>query len=387
MTIQSGFLPPSLQGGPPVVIGPLGLLLPNEATFVAPGPAITTSPFVVQPNIIALAPGATATVTVSAPGLAPGAIISAVSNLATVTVHGGGRAPGPIAFRIHASRAAMGTALVSFTSPGLVNTPSGAPFPSVPVAIVPMSPNVPQGRSAAQAIATVRRRTNYSFGLPNNEDILAGLNDGLEKVATRIEPVIATASLPIVAPNTNILAWPQDVERVRDVNFSTGNPALGGTVVYEMLQLDFDEFIQETDSTPAGGIGGIPAIFSLIADQAGVMLMQFYPFANEGYVNLHYFKRPILWFIPTNGAPASPSYTDLDSIYQEAAILYGCQIAAESREDDALATKFNKLFEWEFNIENPFNVQYLAKRRVRKRGTNTVRDVSAGESVVPAWMR
>lgn len=371
----------SFQGGPPVLVGPLGLLLLNEATVVAPTAGQQASPFVVIPNIVAIPPGGSARVTVQAPGLAAGTPITASSNLSTVTVQGSGQAPGPVTFTIFASRIAIGTAVVSFNATGL----SEGAFPSVPVAIIPISSNVPNGRSSAQAIATVKRRTNYTFGTPSDSDILANLNDGLEEVTKRIDPIIGNCSLPIVAPNTNFLAFPQDVLRVRDANYTTGNPALGGSVVYEMVQLDYDVFIQETDATPAGGIGGIPAMYSLISDQSGVMLVQFYPYANSGYINLHYYKRPIQWYLAENGQP--PSYTDLDSTYQMPAILYACQLCAEGREDDATAMKFNKLFEWEFSPNNEFNVNYIAKRRVRKRGTNTVRDVSIGESVTPTWMR
>lgn len=384
MTIDYGFLGPSFQGGPPIVFGPLGLLLPNEATVVAPGPAVTTSPFVVTPNIIAIPPEGSATIQVQALGVARGTPIVAVSNYAGVTVTGTGQAPGPIAFQVHARRSAIGSALISFNTVGAQNGGS-TPFPSVPVAIIPMSPNVPLGRSSAQAIQTVKDRTNAQFGEPSDATILRFLNDGLEEVATRLEPIIATASLPIVTPNTNLLAFPQDVERIRDANFSTGNPALGGTVVYEMVQLDYDVFIQETDSTPAGGIGGIPTIYSLIADQGGVQLIQIYPYANTGYINIHYYKRPILWYLQTQGLP--PSYTDLDTVFQQAALEWACSMTSESREDDVTAKRYMDLFNYRFNMDNPFNLQLIAKRRVRKRGSNTVRDVSINESVTPIWMR
>jgi hypothetical protein len=334
--------------------------------------------FIVTPSIIALGPGSSAVVQLfcpSAPGPsactfevnAPGLVISPPE----VVV------PGPVNVTISAEQWALGTYLVSFT---VANDPNDSGT-FLPVAIIPPCGLTPGGRTSAAAIATVRRRTNMVFGEPDDSDICAMLNDGLEQVAKLTEPILATKSLPIINPNTNLLAFPADVDRIRDANFSTGNPALGGTVVYEMVQLEYNEFIQETDSTPAGGIGGIPTIYSLVADQSGVQLIQFYPYASTGYINIHYYKRPIQWYIPQAGQPAS--YTDMDSGWQEAAILFACQQACENREDLTTGAKyFAELYKAKCE-----EMLTTVRRRRRKNGTVTVRDVSINESVTPIWMR
>jgi hypothetical protein len=252
----------------------------------------------------------------------------------------------------------------------------------VPVLTYTPITTVQTGRSAAQAVATVRRRTNLNFGEPADLDIVAMLNDGIEAVSADIEPVVAMQSLLVVAPNTNMLALPLDFERVRDANFSTGNPAVGGTVVYELVQLDYDSFIQETDASPAGGIGGIPTIYSLVQDSSGIMLVQFYPFANAGQFNFHYYKRPAIYVVGPGNVASATSFTDLDSLWQEAVILYACSQACENREDYGTADRFFKMFEAAME-KNSLKV----KRRTRKRGTNTVRDVTANESVIAPWMR
>jgi len=334
---------------------------------------------IVQPSIIALAPGATVTVRVLCPTALPGALILATSNSPAVQILGGadGLAPGPIAFTLRATPSAIGTALISFT---VENDPADSGT-FLPVAIIPVIAQVPMGYSAAQAIAMVRRRTNLQFGEPSDADILATLNDGLEQAVKTTEPILATASLPIVNPNTNLIAFPTDVDYLRDVNYSTSNPALGGTIVYEMVRLEYNEFIQETDSSPAGGIGGIPVLYSLIADQYGAQLMQFYPFANSGYINLHYYKRPTLWQLTDTGQPAS--YTDLDPGWQVAAILYSCSLSCEGREDyQTGAPYYMKLYT--AKIEE---MGTTVRKRRRSHGVVTVRDVSVNESTTPVWIR
>lgn len=339
---------------------------------------------IIQPNIAALAPGTTATITVS-PGLGfagtAAGVVAVTNNAAVATIAGGGAAF-PLTFTVSAPLTAIGSATISFNSTDSTNTQDSGL--GLAVAVIPQNGYVPQGRSSVQLIATVRRRTNLNFGFPSDADILAMLNDGLEAVATRIEPIIALASLPIVTPGTNIIAFPEDVERIRDINYSTGNPALPGTVVYEMVQMDYDIFLQNTESTPAGGLGGIPTIYSIIQDFGGLsgpgaQLVQFYPFANSGNLNLHYYKRPTLLTLPQTGV----SYTDLDSIYQEAVILYACMQACENREDMGTSAKYFKgMFDTELEASN-----MIARRRARKPGAAVVRDVSEGASVIPVWLR
>ena len=327
---------------------------------------------IVSPQTLVLPLGGTASFTAYAPGYSsttPPAIVASTTS-SYVVVTGSGTAPGPVTFSVtDLGIIATGSRIAI----SLVGQPDVA---FLPVAVYAVDPMVATGRAAPSAIATVRRRTNSVFGQPSDADILAMLNDGIEVVAEYLESVIATAALPILSANTNILAFPQNVERVRDVNFSTGNPSASGTVVYEMAQLDYDEFIQNTNSSPAGGIGGIPTMYSLISDQSGIMTVQFYPFANAGQMNLHYFKRPTLW---TN---SPTSYTDLDSSWQECVLLYACSQVMENREDTVTADYFWKKYEARVE-ENKGDL----KRRERKQGGGVIRDINEGAGVFPVWMR
>jgi hypothetical protein len=241
---------------------------------------------------------------------------------------------------------------------------------------------VQTGRSAAQMAATIRNRTNLVFGEPTDAVLVQMMNDGIEEVARRLEPVQTNVTVAVVNPNMNMFILPQNVERVRDANYSTGSPGAPGTIVYELVQLDYDTFIQETDASPAGGIGGIPTIYSLIQDASGLMVCQFYPYTNTGQFNFHVFKRPLMYTTDVNGNASTTSYTDLDALWQGAVILFACSQICENREDYTTADRFLKMYDKTME-ENMLEV----KRRVRKRGTNTVRDVGVGESVIPTWMR
>ncbi|MGB8520845.1 MAG: hypothetical protein WCD38_11850 [Candidatus Tumulicola sp.] len=327
--------------------------------------------------MLAVAPGSTTTISAADYSAAPGLAITAASNNANVaTVSGGGVTPGPVTFTVSVPATAFGSALITFTVSGVAADSGGG----IPVAVIPQNPAVPQGLTSVAAINRVRKRTNLVFGQPPDADVLDMLNDGLEQTAALLDPILVNASLPIVSPNTNVLALPLDVAHPRDINFSTGNPTLGGTVVYEMVQMDYDTFIQFTDSTPTGGIGGIPSFYSLIQDASGAQLIQFYPYANSGQLNIHYYPRPTLWTLPTGGGV---SYTNLDSAWQTLPVLYACALACENREDAAGTAEYY----WKLHGAKAEEMKLTVRRRARKRGTAVVRDVSAPTSILPNWMR
>jgi hypothetical protein len=327
-------------------------------------------------NVLAVAPGSTATISAADYSATPGLAITAATNNANVaTVTGAGVTPGPVTFTVSAPATAFGSALITFT---VANTPADSGG-GIPVCVIPQNPLVPQGLTSVQAIARVRNRTNLLFGQPADATMLDMLNDGLEQATTLLDPIAVNTSLPITSPNTNVLAFPLDLAHLRDINFSTGNPALGGTVVYEMVQMDYDTFIQFTNSTPTGGIGGIPSFYSLIQDVSGAQLIQFYPYANTGQLNLHYYPRPTLWTLPT--VPAV-SYTNLDSAWQILPILYACALACENREDAVGTAEYY----WKLHAAKAEEMKLTVRRRARKRGTAIVRDVSDPSSIVPIWM-
>lgn len=326
------------------------------------------------PQILAIAPGGSGTISAQTFGVSGSNAITAVSNnTAVATVTGSGNTPGPVTFTVTAGANAVSGCLITFSVAG-DTADSGQ---AVPICIIPQNTNVATGLTATKAIAKVRRRTNLQFGQPPDSDITEMLNDGIRMTAKNFEPIITQTFLPIVSAQQNVLALPFDLERVRDANFATTNPSLSGANVYEMVQLDYDEFIQMTNSSPVGGIGGIPAIYTIIQDSSGVQLIQFYPYANVGgQLNLHYYKRPTLW------TSTGSSTTDLDELWEEAVITYACQQVEENRENESGVKMYRTMHKEEIE-ENKLE----AKRRLRKRGTNTVRDVSEGESIFPAWMR
>ena len=85
--------------------------------------------------------------------------------------------------------------------------------------------------------------------------------------------------------------------------------------------------------------------------------------------------------MPTVAVPNS--YTDLDSAYQECAMLYACMQACENREDYTTgAAYFGKLLN--AKVEES---KQTVKRRARKPGPTYVNDVMTLDTVIPNWMR
>ncbi|GAC1430197.1 MAG: hypothetical protein NVSMB5_24510 [Candidatus Velthaea sp.] len=236
---------------------------------------------------------------------------------------------------------------------------------------------VPTGYTQAAAVAMCQLRTNYRNGIPINSDVVALLNAAIEQLGLESEPILLNLSVAITVANTNTLVLPADIFRIRNMTYSTGVRGVVGTTEYEMVELPYDTFIASTDMTVAGSLGGIPTTYTIVSDASNVLTIQLYPLVSNGYVNIFYSARPTL-FSSTDGT----TLTNIDTAFQEPAILWTCARMCEARQNMNQAKAFDEQFR-----EKLERVHGLVKRRARKNGSNIVRDVTSAESIVPAWVR
>lgn len=223
-------------------------------------------------------------------------------------------------------------------------------------------------------------RTNYTQGIPSTTQIAALLNAAIEQLGLETEPILLNASVAVTLPNSNTFALGNDVWRIRNMSYSTGLRGTVGVTEYEMVQLEFNEFIEYTDLTVASAIGGIPTIYTIIQDASNVMTIQVYPLVSTGYINFFYSARPTLFGI-TNSAGDQLTTTNIDTSFQEPAILWTCARMCEARQNMNQAQWFDKQFKDKLEA-----VHMLVKRRAKKNGSGIVRDVNEGETVVPFWI-
>lgn len=240
--------------------------------------------------------------------------------------------------------------------------------------------NVPTGYTQASAIAMCQLRTNYTQGIPSSTNIATLLNAALEQLGIETEPLLLNASIAISVANSNTFALGNDVWRVRNMSYSNGLRGTVGVTEYEMVQLGFNEFIEYTDMTVASAIGGIPTVYTIIQDSFNVMTIQVYPLVSTGYINYFYSARPTLFGL-TNSYGDQITVTNIDTSFQEPAILWTCARMCEARQNMNQAQWFDKQFKEKLEA-----VHMLVKRRARLNGSNVVRDVSEGESVTPFWV-
>jgi hypothetical protein len=245
------------------------------------------------------------------------------------------------------------------------------------------------GYMYSTAIQAVRDTTNSNFGQPSDGVIGRFLNRAVEQMCAKLDAPLTNTNLAVVNPNSNVFTLPSDIWQLRNVTYSNGistyngnaaNPGIAlaaGVTVYEMVELPYDEFIQCTMSTPAGGLGGIPTVYTIIEDMNQVMTIQVYPLVSAGYINLYYYQRGMLW------DPLVPSSTsNLDSVFQEPVIVWACAQTMHAREMDDRAAVFMEEYK-----DALAEAKIISGKRKRKNQSITVRDVTEGASVFPVWMR
>lgn len=234
----------------------------------------------------------------------------------------------------------------------------------------------PVGYTLQAAIAEVRNRTNANFNQPPDAVIASFLNAGVEQVAARLDPILATVPIAVTSPNTSQFTMPADLERIHSIIYTTGSIFQPGTTPYPIDLLPLDQFIENTVAVGYGGPGGIPSIAAISGDSNEAMVLQIYPLVSSGFLNIYYYQRPTLWDPANTG-----SMTTMDSVAQEPVILWGCEYTLRYRELDDRAEVYARKFEPAVQ-----NARDIIRKRQRKDQSTTVKDVTAGTSVWPTWV-
>jgi hypothetical protein len=233
------------------------------------------------------------------------------------------------------------------------------------------------GYKTSTLIAQARAKTNSKFGQPPDADIVGFANEAVEQVVARLDPILTSVPLSVLAPNSTTFVLPADVGRIKNIVYSTGSIFAPGTSTYEVVLLPFDEFVAAQTEIGVGGPGGIPTIAAIVSDTGNVMTLQFYPFVSTGFLNIYYYQRGLAW------DPANPNSTStLDSIFQWPVMIWTCECVLRAREMDDKADVYEKKFEPAINEAKTI----VAKRRRKADQSNVVRDVDGGGSIWPDWM-
>ena len=236
----------------------------------------------------------------------------------------------------------------------------------------------PSGYSAARAVAQVQTRTNEFVTPPaqnpNNPDnsVIGLLNAALEEVGSRLATIKTWFPIPIGAGVASVSFGLGDLQEVTSISYSTSSaPDAAGVVVYQMQQKDAAAFFDETGDQPNSG-NGIPTWYYIKSDQSQNLTMQVWPPPSQnGFYFVFYRQRPQLWGTGTDTASLA-STTQMDSMWQELAILAACKHVCIANEKMDMGDWFEKQYE---KLLMEYKDRIL--RRARPKG-NIVRDVRVG---------
>lgn len=170
------------------------------------------------------------------------------------------------------------------------------------------------------------------------------------------------------------IVLPADLQEIIDMTYSLVLPTTAGAVIYNISLLDEDNFMYAAAYQPAN-TGGQPQVAFIQSDISGQITLQLFPFIpSNGFFNIYYKQRPILW-----ATPPSTDVSTLDSTYQEAAILWACAEVCEARQR---ATQ-SKMF-WDRYEAQLEKMRATIRKRTRPR-VGQVRDVTGTVFNIPYW--
>lgn len=190
---------------------------------------------------------------------------------------------------------------------------------------------VPNGYSASAAISMCQARTNEPTA-QTPAQVLAFLNAGVEQVEAELGGIRLYAPISVTA-GQQIVTLGADVQDVYSMSFSTGalTPAPSTAIVYPMFQLEPTQFMNQAAGFPGVGTGP-PIYWMAYQDENNVINIQLYPPAMLGQLNVYYRGRPTVW-----ADTSVNSFTNLDTMAQEAVILWTCcrMLEAVQRSDES----------------------------------------------------
>ena len=280
-----------------------------------------------------------------------------ISNPASVS------GPGPITFSLTPLQPIGTNVATVYVSDGTLTT-------AIPFSItIPYSP----GYTGSAAMNMIYLRTNENINSIGTASVLTLMNAGLAEVSDNLGPQMFNQSIPL-GNGQNVVSLPNDLQDVISASFSTGLPSAQGTQVYPLDQMEQRMFMDFSGGVPGTGFGP-PLVYSVMYDENGLQILQLYPPAFSGFLNVYYRQRPTPW------ADVAGSTTNMDPQGQEAVILWCCARIEESREKTVVADFFQKQFE--AKVEQARDI--IRRRTTPKSGM--VRDVlTVGRPGYPPWM-
>jgi hypothetical protein len=162
----------------------------------------------------------------------------------------------------------------------------------------------------------VRGRTNEP-NLPTNANIIMYANDVVEDVQLELGSIRLVGTYPTSSGQT-LQSLTADVQEVISCSWSTSALTQQGVIVYPMFQYDQGSFMDLAAGFPAVGFGP-PQNYTVYQDTANVQILQMYPAAQVGQLNVYYYGRPTLWTLNNSGGNGIAS--NLDTAFQSAVIL------------------------------------------------------------------
>jgi hypothetical protein len=220
----------------------------------------------------------------------------------------------------------------------------------------------------------VRARTNVQSSAIPDPTVVTFLNEGLEQAVADLGPILQTQSLAINALASSI-ALPEEIQDIKDINYSQLAPGNSAQQVYPITIMDEDAFMQIAGYLP-GISSGFPFAGFIQSDASGVQTLQIFPVVTiNGFINVYYYKRPLLWDPNTSG-----SVTDVDPMFQDLAIIWASKLMCEARERDNGIKYYDDQYQTRLAA-----MKQRRGRRLRSR-LGVVRDVS--ETIIPSpyWL-
>ena len=248
---------------------------------------------------------------------------------------------------------------------------------TIAVSVVPASLTTPQGYQPLDAIALVRLRANEPT-LPTNLNMLILLNESLQEVERSLGQIRLTTAYPLTA-GQNVQALTSDVQDVLSVSYSTGPVSAAGSIVYPLFPMGQSAFMDFAAGTP-GASTGPPTAYFVTQDSSGTIILQLYPNAAQGYLNVYYRARPVLYALDATGL-VNVTTTNLDSAMQQAMIVRTIATTLEARGRSGESVKYFAMYDSKIDD---------MKASVSKRSQpsfGSVRDVKFANSNMPPWWK
>lgn len=226
----------------------------------------------------------------------------------------------------------------------------------------------------------VQRRTNEP-SFPGS-DIILFANRGLELVVAEVGPVFVNLNPIALGIGVGTVSLPVDMQEVESISFSypPGPLTQQGIIVVPVKPRSQEEFMDFTGGMPTVG-GGAPLEYFITSDAAGIQSIQVYPLPTvAGQLNVYYRQRALGWAL-NPGPPITYSSSNVDTSWQELAILWACKCVCEA------TNAFDKVQYFDAEYKSQLELAKFTIARRRRTKQTVVKEVWLDYSPWPGWTR